>query len=346
MPKIKVLVTGAGSGVGQSIIKALNISNIKCEVISADINYLNAALYRTKKAIIVPKVESKGALNWYLKNLKKLRINVLMVGSEFDLVFFSKNKDLIKKKTNCEVCVSNFNVVKISDDKYLTQKFLYENNLPSLKTFLPKSLKEALKFFKKLKKPFILKSRFGTSSRNVYLINKIKDLISLFNFVDKPIMQEHIGSTTNDLKTEYTCSFFTTKDKKIIGPFIAKRKILHGTSWITEVKTNNKISILIKKIARLLDNTGSFNIQLRIGKRGPIPFEFNPRFSGTTSIRSHFGFNEPEMFLKSFILKKQIKKPIIKTGVTLRYIEEVFIDKINLSKLNKGIGKGKINKWF
>ena len=52
------------------------------------------------------------------------------------------------------------------------------------------------------------------------------------------------------------------------------------------------------------------------------------------------------MFLKSFILKKQIKKPIIKTGVTLRYIEEVFIDKINLSKLNKGIGKGKINKWF
>ena len=98
MLKIKVLVTGAGSGVGQSIIKALNISNIKCEVISADINYLNAALYRTKKAIIVPKVESKGALNWYLKNLKKLRITVLMVGSEFDLVFFSKNKDLIKKK--------------------------------------------------------------------------------------------------------------------------------------------------------------------------------------------------------------------------------------------------------
>ncbi len=346
MPKIKVLVTGAGSGVGQSIIKSLNISRVKCDVISADIDYFNAALFRTKKAIIVPKVESKGALTWYLKNLKKLKIDVLMVGSEFDLVFFAKNKKLIKEKTNCEICVSNLDVVKISDDKYLTQKFLYENNLPYLKTYSPKNLKEALKFSKKLKKPFILKSRHGTSSRNVYLINTVKDLISLFNFVSKPILQEHIGSRANDLKTEYTCSFFTSKDKKIIGPFIAKRKILHGTSWITEVKTNSKISILIKKIAQLLNNTGSFNIQLRIGKKGPIPFEFNPRFSGTTSIRSYFGFNEPEMFLKSFILKKKIKKPSIKKGVTFRYVEEIFLDKINLNNLNKSIGKGKIKKWF
>ena len=111
MLKIKVLVTGAGSGVGQSIIKALNISNIKCEVISADINYLNAALYRTKKAIIVPKVESKGALNWYLKNLKKLRINVLMVGSEFDLVFFSKNAIITSNGINFTIVIKNYSSI-------------------------------------------------------------------------------------------------------------------------------------------------------------------------------------------------------------------------------------------
>ena len=98
MKKINILVTGAGSGVGQSIIKSLKISKINCNIISADISKYNAGLYRTKKSILVPKVEKKGTLSWYIKNLKKLKINILMIGSEFDINFFSKYKNIIKKK--------------------------------------------------------------------------------------------------------------------------------------------------------------------------------------------------------------------------------------------------------
>ena len=65
MKKLNILVTGAGSGVGQSIIKALKISKIKCNIISADIDYSNAALFRTNKSIIIPKVEESGSLRWF-----------------------------------------------------------------------------------------------------------------------------------------------------------------------------------------------------------------------------------------------------------------------------------------
>ncbi|MAJ86262.1 MAG: hypothetical protein CL687_04835 [Candidatus Pelagibacter sp.] len=346
MKNLNILVTGAGSGVGQSIIKALKISKIKCNVISADINHSNAALFRTRKSIIIPKVEDKGALKWFLKNLKINKIDILMIGSEFDMIFFSKHKDIIKKKTGCEVCISNLNVIKMADDKYATQEFLKKNNLPFLRTFIIRNQRDLKLLPKKLTLPFILKSRFGTSSRNLHLIKNMNELKYLIKKVPNPIIQEHIGTEKDMFENEYTCSYFKSKDKKIFGPFLAKRKLVNGTSWVVEIIRDEKISALVMKIAHLIDNQGTFNIQLKNRKNEPVPFEFNPRFSGTTSIRSHFGFNEPEMYIKNFIQKKTLKKPRIKKGISFRYIEEIFLDGVKRKNLKKNTGKGVINKWF
>ena len=347
MNYIKILVTGVGGGVGQSIMKALRISKLPIRIIAADINPLNAGLYRSDKAIIVPRVENKNALSWYIKNLNKHKIDILMVGSEYDLLFFSKNKEIIEKNTSCKICVSSIETVKISEDKFLTQEFLKKNQLPHLKTFIPRNIKHAMDITKKLGFPLFLKSRFGTSTRNVYLIKNIAEIKNLFVFVNNPIIQEYAGFySEGGLDYEYTCSFFTTFENKIIGPFIAKRKLLNGTSWITEVNNFPRISPIIKKIANRLSNTGSMNIQLRLGPKGPVPFEFNARFSGTTSIRAHFGFNEPEMYIKSYVLKKKIKKPKIKKGISLRYIEEIFLENKNYMNIKEKFSKGKINKWF
>ena len=42
--KIKVLVTGIGSGVGQSIFKSLLLSKLKLDILIGDIDYLNIGL--------------------------------------------------------------------------------------------------------------------------------------------------------------------------------------------------------------------------------------------------------------------------------------------------------------
>ena len=213
MKKINILVTGAGSGVGQSIIKALKISKLNLNIISADINVLNAALYRTKKSLIIPKVEKKNSLGLIIKILKKNKINILFVGSEIEIDFFSVHKNYIFNKTGTYISVTKPSVVKIANDKFQTIEFFKKNNIRYPKSFIINSKKDLNILYLKMKKPFILKSRFGTSARSVYLIRDKKDFANKTSLVEKPMIQEYLGKKNSFFDEEFTCSIFTDKNK-------------------------------------------------------------------------------------------------------------------------------------
>ncbi len=346
MKKINVLVTGAGSGVGQSIIKALKISSLSLNIISADINELNAGLYRTKKSLIIPKVENKNSLKLIIKILKLNKINVLFVGSELEIGFFSQNKELIYNKTGTYISVTKKNVVKIANDKFLSAEFFKKNKIKYPKSYIVPSNKKLNLLYNKMQKPFILKSRFGTSARSVYVVKNKNDFINKISLVDKPMIQEYLGKKSFFFEEEFTCSIFTDRNKNLIGPFTSQRILKNGTSWILKTYENNNLKKLVIKIAKLINNEGTINIQFKKHKGNFIPFEINSRFSGTTSIRAAMGFNEPEFYIKSFYLKKNISKKKILDGFVFRYIEEIFLKTNNVKSLKKYFSRGKIKKWF
>jgi len=344
--RCRVLVTGAGSGVGQGIIKSLKISKLPITIISADIAKMNAGLFVTREAILIPKVEDRGSLKVLISILINNRVDVLLIGSEFELVFFSKNKDKIEKLTNTKIIVSPLKSIKIADDKWLTTEFLKKNGLSYAPSYLPVNIKDAINIAKKIKYPLVLKSRVGTSSRNVFLIENKINLKKYFDLTPYPMMQKMLSRPSSELNSEYTCSIFKTYDKKIIGPFTAKRTIKGGTSWNIEVNNYKNLHQFLLEIAKKFDFIGSLNVQLMLTDNGPIPFELNSRFSGTTAVRAHFGFNEPEMAIYNYFYKKNITEPKIKKGIAMRYNEEVFIENTNEEKLSLKTHSGKINKWF
>jgi carbamoyl-phosphate synthase large subunit len=67
------------------------------------------------------------------------------------------------------------------------------------------------------------------------------------------------------------------------------------------------------------------NIQFRRTDTGPKILEINPRFSSTTGIRAHFGFNEPEMFVREYVMNQSVPPPNVKRGKVLRYIHEAYV---------------------
>jgi carbamoyl-phosphate synthase large subunit len=346
MDVIRVLVTGAGSGVGQGIIKALRISTLPLHIISSDISPLNSALFRTDEALLLPKVESTGALDIIIERIRKANIDVIMIGSEFDLHFFAKHYLIIEEETGALIVVSPIGTVKIAEDKWLTTEFLRKNNLPFAHAYLPSGLEDAVMMAKNWGYPFVLKPRSGTSSRHVHIINSKDQLSLFFDQVPTPMLQKMINKPSEFLNHEYTCSVFKCSDESLLGPFTARRTLRGGNSWVVEVAPFEQLFHLLTSIGDMLPIMGSLNVQLMIGNDGPVPFEFNTRFSGTTAVRAHFGFNEPEMAIRNYFLKEEVKDPIIKQGIAFRYLEEVFIENAKADNAEQFFSKGTVRSWF
>lgn len=342
----RVLVTGAGSGVGQGIIKALRLSQLPVTIVSADIALMNVALYRTDEAVIVPRVEMVKCVDEIIEVMQQNKIDVVMLGSEFDLDFYSKNRSIIEKRTGSLVIVAPPETVHIAGDKWLTAEFLRKNGIPYAEAFLPDSPEDAVRVADEWGYPVMLKARCGTSSRYVHIINRTEELLACYAQTPRPMLQKVVAIPSPELQCEYTCSIFKTMNGRMLGPFTARRTIRGGDSWHIEVSRFSELNDVLMAIGKSMNFIGSINVQLMLTKEGPVPFEINARFSGTTAVRAHFGFNEPEMALRTMHYHEEIADPIIRSGLALRYHEEVFIEDVLADDLRPGIHKGKVNIWF
>ncbi|MDY7000463.1 MAG: ATP-grasp domain-containing protein [Thermodesulfobacteriota bacterium] len=346
MNPIRILVTGAGSGVGQGIVKALRASFLPLKIISSDIAALNSALFRTDEALLLPKVEDEGSLEVIVDGIRKARIDVVMIGSEFDLCFFAEHKEIIEAETGALVVVSPRKTVEVAEDKWLTAEFLRENNLPYAPAYVPEGTHEALEIAAAWGYPLIFKTRTGTSSRHIHVVENEERMLFLFDTVPNPMLQQMINTPEKSLGHEYTCSVFRCRDGSILGPFTARRTLRGGNSWVVEVARFEELHPLLLGIGEMLPAMGALNIQLMMGPGGPVPFEFNARFSGTTAVRAHFGFNEPEMAIRNYFLGDELERPVIRHGLAFRYLEEVFVDNAAADKAEKFFTQGMVRTWF
>ena len=322
-----IAITGTGSLFGQAIIKSIKSSSFKNNTL-VGIDYFTDTVgsYWVDINFVLPDILDDNItdsmwLDSILSIIQENTVEVIFIGVDFELPLFAKYKNHIESKTSCIVIVSDEKTISIADDKYLTYKFLRDNNLSYPLTFLKSEIDDALDA-KKIHFPLIVKPRKGYRSVDVYLVNDRAELHNRVNSIENPLIQENIGN----VKTEYTCGViaFNGNVKKSIA---LKRSLKDGNTITTSL--SHKFPIVIKdyieNVSKKLNHFGVCNFQLRIDEGIPKIFEINARHSGTTYIRSIYGFNEIEYILEYLLHKREIDFEI-KEGIVKRYFDEFFVE--------------------
>jgi carbamoyl-phosphate synthase large subunit len=318
----RILVTGVGSLLGQGILKSIRGSASEFLLIGTDYFPCAVGLYWVDKGyllpdILKPEVDEAEWIEALIKIINQEHIKIVIPGLDFEIPILARNKSAIEKKTDAVLVVSSEKVVTIADDKWKTVKFLKDNDLHYPDSCLPDKI---VNFLRSRSFPLIVKPRFGHTSENLFLV---KNKIELQNAIDKchkPIIQEYLG----DVDQEYTCGS-TCVGGEVLTLISLRRTLKNGNTYEAFCEKTIEIDDYIRKLTLTMNPYGPINFQLRITDRGPVVFEINPRFSGTTPIRALFGVNEVEAVINRIIGEETRSKYKEKDGVVIRYFENQFV---------------------
>jgi carbamoyl-phosphate synthase large subunit len=342
---VKVAVSGVGGGVGQSILKSLSIATLPVDIVAVDVQPLSAGLYIGWDYKVLPMPETAAGIEAWAAWMKDEKVDALIPGSDYDLLPLASVRDKWQEQGLCQVLVSDCELIEIGNDKAKTCSRLQAEGLPVPKSAWDIDINEAVAWAADCGYPVVLKPREGSASRGVHIVGDEEELRFYYGRTDKPILQEYLNLAGR--AEEFTCAVFAGRDGDVAGTFMARRDLAGGATYRAEVKYWPEIDELLRAMAAVLRPRGPLNVQLRLTERGPVPFECNIRCSGTSAIRSHFGFNEPEMLLRHYVMGEDLIHPVVRSGYALRYWDEVFIEGTDGDQLRASQTRhaGRIRAW-
>ena len=319
---IRILVTGVGSLLGQGILKSIKNSSLDTNIIGTDYFPSAVGLYWVDKGymlpdILKPEISESQWVDALINIINQEEISIVLPGIDFEIPILARNKKTIEMETGAILLVSSMEIVKIGDDKWETVNYLKNNGFNYPSSSLPKTVES---FIETNPFPLIVKPRFGHTSENVFLVKNNKELNTALNVCEKPIIQEYLEKS----EKEYTCGS-TFIDNEIITLISLRRILKNGNTQQAFCEKTEEIDDYIKKLTLSLKPYGPINFQLRLTKRGPIIFEINPRFSGTTPIRALFGVNEVVAVVEKITGLETKNNYHEKEGVVIRYLENYYI---------------------
>lgn len=329
--RLTALVLGVGGNVSQGILKALAAGSLDPRVVAACVSPLSAGLYGVDRAYVSPYADDDEFIGWLLGVCEHERVDVVLSGVEPVLVRLAADTELIRQRTGAVVIVSEPEKLEIGDDKLLTASWLAAHGFNAPASVDASDAAGVAALVQRLGYPLIAKPRRGNAARGVAEVRGDDELEHLRR---QPgyLIQESLGCPDR----EYTVGCFSDRDGEVRGAMVIHRGLQEGTTVWARATEHPEVAAEATRIVAELRPRGPCNVQLRLADRGPVCFELNVRFSGTTPIRARLGFNDVEAAVRHYALGEPATDlAAVTEGVALRYWNELYVEPAAVAELER-----------
>lgn len=307
---MRILLTAIGKRI--QLIKYLKKS---CEVFGTDCGDLAPAMYFVDKFFKIPKCNEEGYIASLINICDDENIDLLIPLYEKEFELLCNHRDRFNN-IGTRLLLSDLDVISTFNDKYKTYEFLKENTINTPKSYIKNNLPNNIKY------PLIIKPIDGMGSSNVFKVKNEKELSFFIDYVENPIIQEHIEGA------EYTIDVLCDFNGKVISA-VPRERLEVRSGEVSKSRTVKDFKI-IDDVLDLCSKTkfvGPITIQCIVTSRGEIKFiEVNPRFGGGVPLSFEAGVDYGKYF--KLMCKGEEITPIIgefKEITMLRYDEAVFL---------------------
>jgi carbamoyl-phosphate synthase large subunit len=328
---VKVLITGGGAVLGQGIIRALRTSRFHAQLVAIDPNPLSAGLYWADSAHLVPMANAPDYAERLYEIIQAERPDVVLVGTDVELGIFAHYRLAWEKELKTRIVVSRPEVIAIADDKWETYRFLKKAGFAYPESALPG---DESRLIEQVGFPLVVKPRVGARSVGVHIVNSREELARVLT--PEAIIQQCVATDAE----EYTAGSLTFGTCE--ATIVMRRTLRDGNTYCAFVESYCELNATVQDLANALQAYGPANFQFRLTPDGEVKvFEINARFSGTTPLRAHAGFNEVEMAIDYVLEGKPIQQPTIHPLVILRHWSETVVIPENIRRVTASSGSCK-----
>lgn len=317
MKKYNVLVTGVGAIIGYGIVRSLRLCRYDVNIVGMDV-YRDAVGQQWCDTFFQSIWASDAEYCDFLADvIDKHNIDLVFFGIEPEIHRLCDDQDNFKGDFN-KLVLNSKALIALSRDKWRLYEHLILNKFKAIKSMMTGEydiVAEALGL------PCLVKPRCSTASKGITTIHSREDFYYWKNKLGKDFMvQEIVG----DDEHEYTVGVFGLGDGSFSQSIAFSRKLSREGSTV-KAQTMNipELDAEVTLLTALFKPAGPTNFQFRRHKGDYLLLEINPRFSSSLSLRTAFGFNEPEMCLEYFAEKRKPSPAVIKQGTAVRYIEDI-----------------------
>ena len=325
--KYTLLITSAGSLVGQNIFDTIDGRREKFHITGLNTVIDNPVMFRSDEIFLCPPTKSAEYLPLLTSIIERIQPDFVLPGRDADVGVLAQLK-MARKDLADKIPVGTPELADMMDDKAASARFAVANGLPFAQTVdsFGKNPQEIGMALKNIGYPMIAKPRNGFGSNGVKYIEDEQqavrlsrlypDLYVFQSLIDPPAgFHAYLDQYKRDIEAGIPAFFQLPDDRQyagqcMIGPegnisdiICTKAYMVLGRCERSEAINHAHMEETVRQYASTMAAAGwvgPFNLQGRMGPNGFTPIEMNGRFTGGTSSRSWMGFDEIRLLYLAF----------------------------------------------